>query len=47
MTKESNIKLFENKKIRTVWDEEKEDGKGKFALNAKSGMISISKRIEN
>jgi len=25
MTKESNIKLFENKKIRTVWDEEKEE----------------------
>jgi prophage antirepressor-like protein len=25
MTKETNIKLFEDKKVRTVWDEEKEE----------------------
>ena len=25
MTKKANIKVFENKKIRTVWDEEKEE----------------------
>jgi len=25
MTKETNIKLFEEKKVRTIWDEEKEE----------------------
>ena len=24
MTKEMNVKLFENKKVRSVWDEEQE-----------------------
>ena len=44
MTKKESIKLFEEKKVRTVWDEEQE--KWYFSIVDVVGILAESKILE-